>query len=69
MSLLKDTEKTYGFLWQKEDVITPVQKWHYNVMQEVIDEPIVRGQIGIEIGSGCGYDTYIWLKIILLLNL
>lgn len=62
MSLLKDTAKTYGFLWQKEDIVTSVQKWHYNEMQEVIDEPIVSGQIGIEIGSGCGYDTYIMAK-------
>jgi ubiquinone/menaquinone biosynthesis C-methylase UbiE len=31
-------------------------------MQEAIPEPIVRGRIGIEVGSGCGYDTYIMAK-------
>jgi SAM-dependent methyltransferase len=31
-------------------------------MQEVIPEPIVRGSAGIEVGSGCGYDTFIMAK-------
>ena len=31
-------------------------------MQEVITEPIVRGKLGIEVGAGCGYDTYYLAK-------
>lgn len=58
----KKTERAYGFLWKKGKNISPLNKWHFNVMQEVIDEPIVRGTKGIDIGSGCGYDTYIMAK-------
>jgi ubiquinone/menaquinone biosynthesis C-methylase UbiE len=50
--------KTYGFLWQKQRHLTP-KRWHFNVVQEIIPEPIVRGSRGIDIGSGAGYDTYI----------
>ena len=31
-------------------------------MQEAIDEPIVRGKIGIDVGSGCGFDSFIMAK-------
>ena len=31
-------------------------------MQEVINEPIARGTMGADIGSGCGYDTYLIAK-------
>ncbi len=58
----KDTERTYGFLWKRHQNTFPITKWHFNFMQEVIDEPIVRGLKGIDIGSGCGYDTYIMAK-------
>ncbi len=58
MNTAKKTEKTYGFLWARQKSLPP-QKWHFNAMQEVIDEPIVKGNIGIEVGCGCGYDTYI----------
>ena len=58
---VKETERTYGYLWEKEST-SPLKEWHFNHMQEVIKEPIVRGSIGIEIGSGCGYDTYIIAK-------
>jgi len=56
------TEKTYGFLWTRESVLEPAEKWHFNSMQEVIDEPIVRGSIGIDVGSGCGFDSFIMAK-------
>ena len=56
------TEKAYGFLWTKEDDLKPAEKWHFNKMQEVIDEPIVRGNIGIDVGSGCGFDSFIMAK-------
>ncbi len=58
----KKTEKTYGFLWKRNKDVHPMDTWHFNKMQEVIAEPIVRGKIGIDIGCGCGYDTYIMAK-------
>ena len=62
MDSLKDTEKTYSFLWRQEDDNLPVREWHYNAMQQVINEPIIRGKIGLDLGSGCGYDTYLMAK-------
>ncbi len=56
------TGKTYGFLWTRDAVSAPAEKWHFNSMQEVIDEPIVRGNIGIDVGSGCGFDSFIMAK-------
>ncbi len=61
MDTVKDTKDTYSLLWRESGASIP-QRWHYNAMQEVIPESIVRGRIGIEIGSGCGYDTYIMAK-------
>lgn len=58
----KKTERTYGFLWTRDDVSKPAEKWHFDSMQEVIDEPIVRGKIGIDVGSGCGFDSFIMAK-------
>lgn len=57
----KRTQERYSFLW-KGAVNHKPDKWHYNNMQDVIKEPIVRGQKGIDVGSGCGYDTYIMAK-------
>lgn len=62
MSRSKQTAETYGFLWTKDSKEPPAERWHYNYMQEVISEPIVRGKIGIEVGSGCGFDTYLMAK-------
>lgn len=61
MRIIEDTKKTYGLLWGHSGKDVP-PRWHFNAMQEVITEPIVRGEIGIEVGSGCGYDTYIMAK-------
>lgn len=58
MDTLINTEKSYGFLWSKHK-ISPPQSCHFDKMQEVIDKPIVKGSIGIDVGSGCGYDTYV----------
>jgi len=55
------TENVYGFLWSKGKRTAP-SHWHFNDMQSVIPESIVRGAIGVEVGSGCGYDTYIMAK-------
>ena len=62
MDKAKKTAKTYGFLWAKGTGLNPVDIWHFNGMQEVIDEPIIRGRRGIEVGSGCGFDSYIMAK-------
>lgn len=61
MNTIKDTRNTYSLLWERSDKVVP-SRWHFNAMQDVIPEPIVRGRIGIEVGSGCGYDTYIMAK-------
>lgn len=59
---LKNTEKSYSFLWgQNKEALHP-EKWHFHAMQEVIGQPIVRGARGIDVGSGCGYDTYLMAK-------
>lgn len=61
MNYIKKTEKVYSLLWGKVKAEEP-DKWHFNNMQETIVEPIVSGQKGIDIGSGCGYDTFIMAK-------
>ncbi len=61
MDTLNETKNTYSLLWQQSDSAVP-RRWHFNAMQDVIPEPIVRGKIGIEVGSGCGYDTYIMAR-------
>jgi ubiquinone/menaquinone biosynthesis C-methylase UbiE len=62
MDKAKRTARTYGFLWVEGTEAMAVETWHVNTMQDVIDEPIVRGRRGIEIGSGCGFDSYIMAK-------
>jgi SAM-dependent methyltransferase len=62
MGNIKDTENTYGLLWNSRSVDIPAEKWHFNAMQSVVSEPIVRGALGIEVGSGCGYDSYAMAK-------
>jgi len=58
---LKKTARNYSFLWGRNRPL-PVPKWHFCYMQEALGEPIVRGRIGIDVGSGCGYDTNIIAK-------
>lgn len=53
------TEQIYSFLWARRKTHKLSVKSHYQVMQEVIPENIVRGTIGIDVGCGCGYDTYV----------
>lgn len=59
MDKVKKTSAVYGLLWSKTDPVACPARWHFHDLQELIDEPIVRGKIGIDIGAGCGYDTYI----------
>lgn len=56
------TKNIYSFLWEKEGNISPPERYHFDRMQEAIPEKIVRGTWGIDIGSGCGYDTHIMAK-------
>ncbi len=62
MDKLKKTISIYGSLWKKSTNRIPNKSLHFNKMQEVIPESIVRGSLGIEIGSGCGYDTHFMAK-------
>ena len=56
------TKSIYGFLWTKNGNVKPSEGYHFNRMQEVVLEEIVRGSWGIDVGSGCGYDTYVMAK-------
>ncbi len=56
------TQSVYGFLWTRDSHVKPPEGCHFDRMQEAIPEKIVRGAWGIDIGSGCGYDTYIMAK-------
>lgn len=62
MDKAKRTAKIYGFLWKREKDVSSSGTWHFNAMQEAIGEPIIRGNRGIEVGSGCGFDSYIMAK-------
>lgn len=62
MDKTKKTQDVYSFLWKKESSSLSSKVFHFNNMQEVIPIPIVSGAIGIDIGSGCGYDTYVMAK-------
>lgn len=57
-----ETKKAYSYLGIKSKIDTPVSGYHFDFMQAAIDEPIVRGALGIENGSGPGYDTYCAVK-------
>jgi SAM-dependent methyltransferase len=62
LTAVDKTKDVYGLLWTREDVVGPPEEYHYNKMQEVIPEKIVRGRWGIDAGSGCGYDTHLMAK-------
>lgn len=62
MDKVEKTGFTFGFLWSKSSNVPALERWHFNAMQEVINEPIVSGSIGIDVGCGLGYDTYLMAK-------
>lgn len=62
MRKVEKTKMVYGFLWEKADKNVIPTYYHFNDIQGLIPEPIVRGRVGIDVGSGCGYDTYIMAK-------
>ena len=59
---MKRTQEAYGFLWKRHKVTNPPGKWHINYVEEMVGESIARGARGVDVGSGCGYDTYIMAK-------
>lgn len=55
--LEKETIKSYSFLWDKEDKQRyKNEKTHFEVVQNVLPVPIVKGHIGLEIGCGPTFD-------------
>jgi ubiquinone/menaquinone biosynthesis C-methylase UbiE len=57
-----NTAKRYSFLWSTYNNVSPPTKYHYQAMQEVIPQQIVSGSKGLEIGCGCGWDTFIMAR-------
>lgn len=62
MDEIKKTKEAYSFLWKRNGNASGADEWHFNAMQRSVSEPIARGEKGIDVGSGCGYDTYIMAK-------
>ena len=60
--IYNDTKERYSFLWTKHSNKELPEKYHFNLMQEVIPEKIVRGKIGLDLGCGCGWDTFIMAR-------
>lgn len=56
------TQKVYSYLWETEQCVKPSEGFHFENMQEVITEPIIRGSWGLDAGSGCGHDTHVMAK-------
>ncbi|MFA5410276.1 MAG: class I SAM-dependent methyltransferase [Candidatus Omnitrophota bacterium] len=57
-----NTKKKYSFLWSRYQNKEAPETYHFNHVQEVIPDKIVRGRLGIDIGCGCGWDTHIMAK-------
>ena len=57
------TQKVYSYLWETEQCVKPSEGFHFENMQEVITEPIIKGSWGLDAGSGCGHDTHVMAKI------
>lgn len=62
MSVVKDTAKTYGFLWEQSPQGGRIDKNHFDEMQKVIPEKIAYGERGIEIGCGAGIDAMVMAR-------
>ena len=59
---LTQTKDVYSFLLRQGNSSLPLDLWHFNDMQDIVPESIVRGKIGLEAGSGRGYDTHIMAR-------
>ena len=53
------TKESYGILWLGYSGKKPEEKYHFDCMQEVIPDKIIRGTRGLEVGCGCGWDLRI----------
>ncbi|HNX81998.1 MAG TPA: class I SAM-dependent methyltransferase [Candidatus Omnitrophota bacterium] len=56
------TKETYSYLWKQGTSGIPLDRWHFDDLQEMVPEKIVRGTLGLEAGSGKGYDTNIMAR-------
>ena len=59
------TAELYGRLWKKNNysvIGTSTSTWHWDRIQEVLPHPVIHGHIGVEVGCGSGYDTYLLAK-------
>jgi SAM-dependent methyltransferase len=61
--LTKRTCRIYSHLWSSDTSEEPPERYHYHRVQEVILDQIVRGQRGIDVGCGKGYDVCAMAKI------
>lgn len=59
---VRNTMQRYSLLWSKYNNVPPPVQYHFDTVQELIPEKIVRGALGLEIGCGCGWDTHIMAK-------
>lgn len=62
MDYSQKTAQTYGLLWSRNKSIPPVHKCHFESVQDLYGDLIVKGPIGIDVGSGCGYDTFVMAR-------
>lgn len=62
MDYSKKTAQAYGLLWGKNKSAPPVHKCHFESMRDLCGDAIARGPIGIDVGSGCGYDTFVMAR-------
>ena len=54
----QQTAKCYGRLWRGHLGRPREDKYHFQAMQEVFPEKIVRGKVGLEVGCGSGWDAF-----------
>ena len=52
------TIERYSLLWSKDFEVGRPEKYHFDAMQEVIPERIVRDGVGLDLGCGLGWDTF-----------
>jgi len=53
----KQTINSYSFLWDKENKQNRKRdKTHFEILQNVLDEQIIKVGVGLEVGCGVGHD-------------
>jgi len=61
--LLSNTVRLYSRLWSGgHRASAHTEPTHVGAVEETLSEPVVRGQIGIDAGSGCGSDTAVMAR-------